>query len=130
MEKKRNIIKRSIYLEALALDSIYHVLKYSDRIYLHRCLAEKATSEEQGSEALYLVNEIIKTHRWTSPEMKYPEFDKDFIYYKDEDGTLRKLEEYPERHKITLIINKIFNNEHRNVSADSCGIGGDDLRPH
>lgn len=89
---------RTLFHELLALDSIYHVLPYSDRLFLHRCIAEKAEDHEEGSEKLYQLQEAKKKHHWHSPFMKYPEYDKDQLYYVDANAELRPISEYAATH--------------------------------
>lgn len=99
---------RTIFHELLALDSIYHVLLYSDRLFLHRCISGSVEDHEEGSEKLYQLQEAKKKHRWHPPFMKYPEFDKDQLYYENGNADLRPITEYAALNKeLTETILKI-----------------------
>lgn len=103
--------ERTIFHELLALDCIYHVLLFSDRIFLHRCISNKTEPNEEGSENLSLLYEALKKHRWKSPEMKYPEFHPDQLYYRDKDYELISIENYARNHpEITKSIETTFKN--------------------
>lgn len=101
--------QRTIFHQLLALDSIYRVLSFEDRLYLHRCIAGKIEDGDEGSERIFKLNEIVKKKRWKSPEMKYPEFHPDQLYYRNEKNDLIPLEVYPINHpQISELIETTF----------------------
>ncbi|GEM_PF-3315417 len=79
---------RTVAQEVLALDSIYKFLNVAERISLH--------NGQKYTDNIWNYANWIMSHDWNSPFMKYPEFDKDQLYFEDHNGDLRPLTEYPE----------------------------------
>ena len=96
---------RTIFHEVLALDSIYGLLTYTERILLHGCII----GERELNEWILTLINWIKKSGWESPKMKYPEFQKDVLHYEDPvTGSLITVAEYPVKHpELTEIILKI-----------------------
>lgn len=96
---------RTIFHEVLALDSIYGLLTYSERILLHSCIIE----ETEMNEWILILIDWIKKSGWESPKMKYPEFQKDVLHYEEPaTGNLITVAEYPAKHpELTEEINNL-----------------------
>lgn len=89
MEKYTNKI-RNIYLEMLALDSIYNILSWYDRTSIHRILKGEIVNLEEKP---MMLNEYIRMTGWTSPYMKYGQ-DRLLYFYHENTESDYPIEEY------------------------------------
>lgn len=80
-------------MEVLALDSIYKILTADERIMLHRWDHAHRSTDKILSLILW-----IDENGWKSPFMKYPEFDKDQLYFENQTGDFFLIESYQRLH--------------------------------
>lgn len=87
-------MERTFYHEILSIDSIYNVLSWFDRCYLHLCIMNKE-GDMESSEKLQKLAGIVKNQNWKSPETKYGQ---DRLQYYQQKNEWIELDKYSEAH--------------------------------
>lgn len=104
--KMNNKLEYTDLKDVLALDSIYNILTWYERIELHQIMNGNLP-EENISENAYKMLVIIIETEWQKPESKYPEYQKDLLHYLSADGIWKPIEEYrSENTELTHLIEK------------------------
>ena len=97
---------RTLLHAILALDSIYGLLTWFDRCYLHLCIVDKE-GDLVPSERVSKLGHWIKNHRWQSPGIRIG--DDRLEYYLSGNHRII-LEDYPKYHiEITKQLKNIYN---------------------
>lgn len=87
--------ERTILHEALALDSIYNILHWEDRILIHSHLNGKQTGL---NDKIINTTEWVAKNFWSSPRMIYGH-DR-LLYCEDKNGTMILVEDYAKNYPI------------------------------
>ncbi len=78
------------YLKLLRLDSIYRFLTWEDRIRIHLLMQYKIKAHTYSiAKGLG----FLEKTEWEAPEILYDQ--SRLLYYEDEKGNIRAVEEYP-----------------------------------
>lgn len=89
--------------KTLALDSIYNVLTWYDRVTLHQARLGRFP-ENLLSERVRMLMAIVVSEDWIEPYTKYPEFDRENLYY-GVGSNLKPIAEYKKKnYKLTELI--------------------------
>ncbi|WP_336717155.1 hypothetical protein [Chryseobacterium mucoviscidosis] len=90
---------------ALALDSIYHVLSWYDRVSLHSYKQGENSVTKKATELL----KFVKKNEWHPPKMRYAQ-NNVLEYYEPKQSNWLKIAEYMKNHpKLTIQIQENLN---------------------
>ncbi|MFY7843777.1 hypothetical protein [Chryseobacterium gambrini] len=90
---------------ALALDSIYNVLSWYDRVSLHSYMHGGSLVTKKATQLL----KFVKTHEWYPPKMRYTQ-NNVLEYYEPKQESWLKIAQYMKNHpKLTVQIQEYLN---------------------